>query len=64
MGEQNELKNRYIHIKWEETTHSTSKQHIEQHIEQHIGQCNSGENSKLDADMNNNEKVAQFTPLI
>lgn len=39
MGEQNELKNRYMHIRWDETTHSTGKQHIEQHIE--------GENSIL-----------------
>lgn len=29
MGEQNELKNRYMHIRWDETTHSTGKQHIE-----------------------------------
>lgn len=39
MGEQNELKNRYMHIRWDETTHSTGKQYIEQHIE--------GENSIL-----------------
>jgi hypothetical protein len=32
MGEENELKNRYMHIKWDNTTHSTGKQHIEQHI--------------------------------
>jgi len=44
MGEQNELKNRYMHIRWDETTHSTGKQHIEQHIQQHIG----GENSILE----------------
>ena len=31
MGEHNELKNRYMHIRWDETAHSTSKQHIEQH---------------------------------
>lgn len=43
MGEQNELKNRYMHIRWDETTHSTGKQHIEQHIQQHI----EGENSIL-----------------
>ena len=41
MGEHNELKNRYMHIRWEETTHSTSKQHIEQHIGQHIPEQNS-----------------------
>ena len=32
MGENNELKNRYMHIRWEETTHSDGKQHIKQHI--------------------------------
>ena len=32
MGEQNELKNRYMHIRWDETSHSTGKQHIQQHI--------------------------------
>lgn len=32
MGEKNELKNRYMHIRWDETTHSSEKQHIEQHI--------------------------------
>lgn len=32
MGEKNELKNRYMHIRWDETTHSDGKQHIEQHI--------------------------------
>ena len=36
MGEQNELKNRYMHIRWDETTHSGDKRHIKQHIEQHI----------------------------
>lgn len=36
MGEKNELKNRYMHISWKETTHSNNKRHIEQHIEQHI----------------------------
>ena len=36
MGEKNELKNRYMHIAWKETTHSNNKRHIEQHIEQHI----------------------------
>ena len=44
MGEQNELKNRYMLIRWDEMTHSIGKQHIEQHIEQHIG----GENSILE----------------
>ena len=33
MGEKNELKNRYMHIRWDETTHSSEKQHIQQHIE-------------------------------
>ena len=33
MGEKNELKNRYMHIRWGETTHSDGKQHIEQHME-------------------------------
>lgn len=37
MGEKNELKNRYMHILWDKTTHSTDKQHIQQHIQQHIG---------------------------
>ena len=37
MGEKNELKNRYMHIRWDKTTHPDDKQHIEQHIEQHIG---------------------------
>ena len=32
MGQQNELKNRYMHIRWDEMTHSMGKQHIEQHI--------------------------------
>ena len=41
MGEQNELKNRYMHIRWEETTHSESKQHIKRHIEQHVPNDNS-----------------------
>ena len=36
MGEKNELKNRYMHIAWKETTHSNNKRHIERHIEQHI----------------------------
>jgi hypothetical protein len=36
MGEKNELKNRYMHIRWDETTHSEDKRHIKQHIEQHI----------------------------
>ena len=36
MSENNELKNRYMHIRWEETTHSDGKQHIKRHIEQHI----------------------------
>ena len=36
MGENNELKNRYMHIRWDVTTHSDNKQHIKQHIEQHI----------------------------
>lgn len=43
MGEQNELKNRYMHIRWDETTHSMGKQHIQQHVQQHI----EGENSIL-----------------
>ena len=33
MGEKNELKNRYMHIRWDKTTHSGGKQHIQQHIE-------------------------------
>lgn len=40
MGEKNELKNRYMHIRWGETTHSDGKQHIEQHIEQHMEKGN------------------------
>ena len=36
MGEKNELKNRYMHIRWNETTHLDGKQHIQQHIVQHI----------------------------
>ena len=36
MGEKNELKNRYMHIRWDETTHSDEKQHIKQHIGRHI----------------------------
>jgi|GEM_PF-2203240 ribosomal protein L29 len=44
MGEHNELKNRYMHIRWEETTHSASKQHIEQHIGQLIQEQNSNLN--------------------
>lgn len=35
LGEKNELKNRYLHIDWQEkTTHSEKKQHIEQHIDE------------------------------
>ena len=33
MGEDNELKNRYLHVDWPKTAHSGTKQHIEQHIE-------------------------------
>ena len=33
MGEHNELKNRYMHIRWDKTAHSDEKQYIEQHIE-------------------------------
>ena len=40
MGEKNELKNRYMHIRWDETTHSTGKQHIKQHIKRHIADEN------------------------
>lgn len=40
MGEQNELKNQYMHIRWDETTHSNAKQHIQQHIQQHIADEN------------------------
>ncbi len=38
LGEKNELKNRYMHIRWDETTHSKDKRHIERHIpdENHI----------------------------
>ncbi len=32
MGEKNELKNRYMHIRRDKTTHSNEKRHIEQHI--------------------------------
>ena len=32
MGEKNELKNLYMHIRWDKMTHSDDKQHIEQHI--------------------------------
>lgn len=32
MGENNELKNRFMHIAWKETTHSDEKQHIERHF--------------------------------
>jgi fido (protein-threonine AMPylation protein) len=41
MGEKNELKNRYMHIRWDKTTHLGGKQHIEQHIGQHIEDKNS-----------------------
>lgn len=33
MGENNELKNRFMHIAWKETTHSDGKQHIERHFQ-------------------------------
>ena len=33
MGENNELKNRFMHIAWKETTHSDEKQHIERHFQ-------------------------------
>lgn len=32
MGENNELKNRFMHIAWKETTHLDGKQHIERHF--------------------------------
>lgn len=32
MGENNELKNRFMHIDWKETTHLDGKQHIERHF--------------------------------
>lgn len=38
MGEKHELKNRYLHIAWEESTYSGEKQHIKQPIEEHIGE--------------------------
>ena len=41
MGDKNELKNRYMHVRWDKTTHLDGKQHIEQHIEQHIQDENS-----------------------
>ena len=41
MGETHELRNRYLHISWDETALSAAKQHIEQHIEQHIAQNSS-----------------------
>ncbi len=49
MGENNELRNRYLHIAWPETAHSGAKQHIEQHIGQNIGQS-SGLLAVLDAE--------------
>lgn len=36
MGEKNELKNRYMHIRWNKMTYSSGEQHIQQHIQQHI----------------------------
>lgn len=36
MDEKNELRNRFMHIRWNKTTHSNGKQHIEQHIEDGI----------------------------
>lgn len=36
MGEKHELKNRYLHIAWEDSTYSGEKQPIKQPIEQHI----------------------------
>lgn len=41
LGEDHELKNRYMHIRWDKTTDPESKQHIKQHIEQHIPDRNS-----------------------
>ncbi len=41
MGEKNELKNRYMHVRWDKTTKLNEKQHIKQHIEQHIANENS-----------------------
>ena len=35
MGEKHELKNRYLHVKWNESAYSDEKQHIKQHIEPH-----------------------------
>lgn len=37
MGEKHELKNRYLHIAWEDSTYSGEKQPIKRPIEQHIG---------------------------
>ena len=41
MGENHELKNRYLHIEWPQTAHPEETQHIERHIEQHIEPKNS-----------------------
>ena len=58
MGEHNELKNRYMHIRWKEMTHLKRKQHIEQHIEQHIkdenGILNFLETKEISSKMKNN----------
>ncbi|MBQ6733645.1 MAG: Fic family protein [Lachnospiraceae bacterium] len=36
MGENHELRNRYLHIEWDKTTYSNEKRHIKQHIGRHI----------------------------
>ena len=54
MGEHNELKNRYMHIRWEETTHSTSKQHIEQHIPEQNSILNLLDTKEISSKMKSN----------
>ena len=54
MGEHNELKNRYMHIRWEETAHSTSKQHIEQHIQEQNSILNLLDTKEISSKMKSN----------
>ena len=62
MGEKHELKNRYLHIQWGKTSHSTAKQNIQQHTD--------SENSTFDISAmtgissktkNNGSPVTKFT---
>lgn len=54
MREHNELKNRYMHIRWEETTHSASKRHIGQHIPEQNSILNLLDTKEISSKMKSN----------